>query len=65
MTIWFLQIKGLGATGLLAAIGISVMVGGFYYQEKWRDRVGWIIIGGIFVLPFIAVLILVVVSRWG
>jgi len=63
--IWYLQIKGLCATGILAAFGLFVMFGGFAHQEKWRDRVGWIVIGGIFLVPFIAVLISVVISHAG
>jgi hypothetical protein len=65
MIFWWLQIKGLCATGLVAGFGVIVMLAGFEYHPQWRDRIGWLVLGGILLVPFIAVLVSVVVSRCG
>jgi hypothetical protein len=65
MMIWTTQIYGLCATGILAVMGIGMIIGGFADDRHWLTRIGWLLIGGLFMLPFIAVLTFVLISRLG
>ena len=66
--IWMLQLKGLVATGLLAAYGFCIIMYGYEHacssHHKWTHFFGWLVIGSIFFIPFIAVAVSVWLSRW-
>jgi hypothetical protein len=68
MILW-LQVKGLVATGLLALMGLSLMIEKMGATDlpnrPWIDRIGWFVLGAIFVVPFIAVVVSVWISRHG
>jgi hypothetical protein len=69
MMIWLNQLEGICATGVLAAFGCLIIFRGLFNDplsikgRKWLDFIGWLILGLIFMIPFVAVLISVWISR--